>query len=143
MILATGLLGAATLQIYALRANQGGSMLGQAAILANTMVERIRANPAALESEGAFAAEHGVPAAAGADCSQQTCTREELARYDVRQWKQELARVLVSGDGEITVGPTQVEITVRWDQERTGATGVRCPPVDATDLYCFRLQVDH
>ncbi|MDH3831003.1 MAG: hypothetical protein OEU48_05000, partial [Gammaproteobacteria bacterium] len=75
------------------------------------------------------------------DCTSTDCTTSQLANYDLDQWKNAIA-TLPGGLGEITqtAGPPLTHtVTVRWDQNRTGATGTTCPPADNDDLRCFRL----
>lgn len=85
------------------------------------------------------------------------CAPEELARADLFQWYTSLAGresvppLLPAGeasiactdsdstDGEPCTRGSLHTITVRWDGNRTAATGRNCPPVNDSDLFCVRM----
>jgi len=148
LVLSIGLLGLAALQTTGLRSNQMASMRTTATQLAYDITDRMRANPQAVSdtTNKPYVIAHDAAAPTiTTDCTTSNCTPAQLATFDIAQWKATLASSqngLPGGRGDITqtAGPPLVHtITVRWDQDRTGATGLRCPPEDETDLRCFRL----
>ena len=148
LILSIGLLGLAALQTTGLRSNQMASMRTTATQLAYDITDRMRANPEAVADTANKPYETANTDAAPTivtNCNSADCTTAQLATFDLAQWKTTLTSAqngLPGGLGEIvqTAGPPLVHtIIVRWDQDRTGATGLNCPPQDATDLRCFRL----
>ncbi len=67
------------------------------------------------------------------------------ALTDLTEWRDSVNR-LPGGASEITQcdtadgcdGLTHI-ITVYWDEARSGATGINCPPLSKDDRRCFRL----
>ena len=139
LVVSIGLLGLASLQISGMRANQMGFMRSQAVLAAYDMADRIRANPAAAAADSY----NGSPAAATVDCvgADNACTTEQMATYDKDAWLNTLT-VLPGGAGEVVDdGSDNYTIIVRWDEERSGATGTNCPPKTAADLRCYSLGI--
>lgn len=140
LVLSIGLLGLAALQTTGLRSNEMASMRTTSTMLAYDISERMRANSrGTIDSDyliGSGAVTGSVP-----DCTLADCTTAQMATFDLSQWKAAIA-LLPGGQGDITrtAGlPLVHTITVRWDENRTGASGVNCPPQDKNDLRCFRL----
>ncbi len=146
LILSVGLLGLAGLQANGLRQNNNALQRTYAMIQAYDMAERMRANRTGVNA-GAYtlAPSLGSPpdpgqycTGAGADCS-----AAELAAADVYEWWQQTNRLLPSGTGSIQPTPVaggtgrEWTVTVMWDEERTGATGLNCGNDPATDLKCY------
>jgi len=100
----------------------------------------MRANP--LEALNDAYVHNSAPATPP-DCVANACTMAQLATYDVGSWWQQLTAVLPSGSGEVTrtAGTTTFVLTVRWDDDRSGSTGVNCPTQTANDLECYRFNV--
>ena len=146
VILSIGLLGISALTLNSVKANDSSAMRSQAAILANSILDSMRANKAAAVAGnyttglGTYAMPSGT--GTGTPCSA-GCTSAVLAGLDVYNWKQSLgfvsSQMLPSGDGQIavnttTAGPggdlTTVTITVQWDDSRAGNVFNACatPP---------------
>ncbi|MGB5438454.1 MAG: type IV pilus modification protein PilV [Gammaproteobacteria bacterium] len=139
LVISIGLLGLAGLQISGMRANQMGFMRSQAILAAYDMADRMRANPAAAAA-GNY---DGNPSAATVDCvgASNACTSAEMASYDKDAWL-DILTLLPGGAGEVVDdGSDNYTITVRWDEERSGATGTDCPPKADTDLRCYSLGI--
>ena len=140
LVLSIGLLGLAALQTTGLRSNEMASMRTTSTMLAYDITDRMRANPQGI-LDGNYVIDTGPITGTPSDCTSTDCTTSQLATYDLSQWKNAIA-TLPGGMGDITqtAGPPLTHtITVRWDQNRTGATGTTCPPADNDDLRCFRL----
>jgi len=140
LVLSIGLLGLAALQTTGLRSNEMASMRTTSTMLAYDISDRMRANPQGVAA-GDYEIDSGPITVSVIDCTTENCEPDELALYDLDQWKDAVA-TLPGGLGDITqtAGPPLTHtITVRWDENRTGATGLNCPPVDSDDLRCFRL----
>ncbi len=140
-VLAVGLLGIASLQTLGFRASQSSYMRTIAAYKAYEMIDRMRANPDGI-SGGSYNAISGIPEVA-TNCSQTTCSSSEMAVYDTNQWNDELAGLLPTGQGTVAgAGSGSVfQVTIRWDESRTGATGTGCNPDSDSDLQCFTVNV--
>ncbi|MDH3970716.1 MAG: type IV pilus modification protein PilV [Gammaproteobacteria bacterium] len=140
LVLSIGLLGLAALQTTGLRSNEMASMRTTSTMLAYDITDRMRANPQGI-LDGDYVIDTDPVTGTPTDCTSTDCTTSQLANYDLDQWKNAIA-TLPGGLGEITqtAGPPLTHtVTVRWDQNRTGATGTTCPPADNDDLRCFRL----
>ena len=140
LVLSIGLLGLAALQTTGLRSNEMASMRTTSTMLAYDISDRMRANPQGV-LDGDYVIDSGPVSGTPTDCTSNDCTTAQLALYDLDQWKDAVA-TLPGGLGDITqtAGPPLTHtITVRWDENRTGATGLNCQQVDSDDLRCFRL----
>lgn len=100
--------------------------------------------------------------------STQRCTPSQLANYDEYEWQlanmallpgdPSVAGGYVSGNLLLSAASAQIPvntvkgipgpprmryiITMRWDGNRTNATGINCNPSVSTDLSCYVLVVD-
>lgn len=106
LVISVGLLAVASLQLLSKRSNYDAAQRTTAAQLADDLMERMRANPAALINYvDATPVGGGSTAAPATVCEGAVvCTAEELAVYDVWQWEQELDGSLVTMDGEAAGG---------------------------------------
>jgi len=142
LVLSIGLLGLAALQTTGLRSNEMASMRTTSTMLAYDMSDRMRANDQGT-NDGDYVIDSGDVTGTIPNCTSSDCTTVQLATFDLSQWKTAVGR-LPGGLGDITqtAGPPLLHtITVRWDENRTGASGTDCPPQDSDDLRCFRLVI--
>jgi type IV pilus assembly protein PilV len=126
VVLGIGLLGVEKLVLTGLKANDSAYMRSQATALACAILDDMRANRQIAMTQGydVSMTAYSVPSAL---CVQSSCTSEELAQYDVYQWKQRLgaaspsvAGALPGGNGSIvtvtgTNNQTTATITVQWN----------------------------
>jgi len=140
IILAVGVLGAAALQVTTLKNLSSSHSASVAAILAEDFSERMRANPTEALNDAYV---HAAAPVAYPDCVAGACSLAQLATYDVGSWWQQMTAVLPSGSGEVTrnAGTNTFVLTVRWDDDRSGSTGVNCPSQSTNDLECYRFNV--
>jgi len=136
VVLSIGLVGLASLQLNGLKYNHSAYLRSQATVLAYDMIDRMRANMAAVTS-GNYNNISGIPNDPG--CISTDCTPSQMAQYDAREWNQSLAATLPSGQGTVTGDGTNFSITVMWDDDRTGATGTNC---GSGDLKCFTMATE-
>lgn len=119
LILAIGLLGMTALQNEALRFNFAAFTESQAQFLINDMIERIRANPGS-NLYGITAIEPAVVPAV--DCGVNTCTPDQMAIWDLSQWRASVedSSLLPAGESEILFdGATRnftVSVSYDWSQ---------------------------
>lgn len=135
LVLSIGLLGLAALQTTGLRSNEMASMRTTATQLAYDISDRMRANPAGVDTNEYVLAGGATP------------TGTSVAALDLIAWYNAVI-ALPGGRSSITQcdgasvppcdGITHI-ITVQWDEMRTGASGTTCPPAAETDLRCYRL----
>jgi len=141
VVLAIGLLGLAGLQASSLKHNNNAYQRTQATFLAYDILDRMRANPMAIEN-GLYDNINTATAPTGpAACISTSCTPQELVANDVYEWATSLTAVLPSGRGVITGNGANAPFTVEimWDDMRTGVTGTDCDPADPDDMTCFSI----
>ena len=137
IIIAVGVLGAAALQVTTLKNLNSSHSASVAAIVAQDFSERMRANP-----DGNYV--HSAAPTSDTDCVIAACSVEDLADYDMETWWAQVTAVLPSGTGEVkplAAGSNIFVLTVRWDEDRSGSTGILCPQESAADLECFQLNI--
>ena len=137
LILSVGMLGIASLQLISLKAGHTASLRTVAVIKTEEMFERIRNNPVILDP-GVAGSYESIVGDLGNDngCNDYTgsivtCTRAELARDDIFNWKANLvaslpntgvtASIAVVDKVVGTLPTATVTITVNW-QERNPET---------------------
>lgn len=96
-VVAIGMLGIAALQFMSKRSNFEAVQRTTATLLANDIIERMRANPGQLPDYAGDASNPitplGGPTATrvrGTDCSTTACTPFDLSQYDLWEWETEL-----------------------------------------------------
>lgn len=161
IVTSIGLLGLAALQANGLRDNHGAYLRTQASYIASDIAERMRANLGATVA-GNYEVDATAPTAPTFNCIGTftgtaiagQCTPDELAQADLFSWysnlagrtgTQPVAAMLPAGDAEIECSDDPCirgsvhTITVRWDGNRSGATGRTCPPEADDDLFCIQI----
>lgn len=148
VVLSTGLLGVANLQVDALRGNQGAYLATVAAQQARDMVERMQSNPVAVAANGYDALNTSIPSIK-ADCQTVTCTPAQLVEFDHNRWNAANQALLPSGTGQVVeISDGIFLVGVRWhDRQLDGATGWQTGTDAATvcgqpqaDTRCFFLR---
>lgn len=137
LIVAIGILGIAGLQVLSLRMNQSALLRTEALQLGRDMIDRMRANKT---QDYAPVLLTGAPATA-TNCVVNACATDELAVYDVTQWKCAInstqdpadgsqfaacatlgiAGSLPQGAGAIERVGEVYQVTVEWRDNRAGA----------------------
>ena len=120
LIMAIGLLGISTMQTRSLQYNQQAYLASQATILVNDMAEKMRSNSEIAEEYEINFFEEGSSSYGADRCIDNPCTSSEIVQWDLRRWKQTLARSLPGGDGEISPagGVGEYTITARFIANR-------------------------
>jgi len=142
IIIAVGVLGAAALQVTTLKNLSSSHSASVAAMMAEDLSERMRANPTAALADNYV--HSAAPASSGTDCAKSACpVPADLAKYDIETWWTQVGAVLPSGRGQVTrnIGTNTFVLTVRWDEDRSGSTGTNCPQQSAADLECYRFNI--
>lgn len=107
-ILAIGVLGAASLQLQAMKYDQVSGVRTQATYLAYSIADCMRANLASAKA-GDYSILMGASAPGGTS----------ISNLDLQVWKSMLNTQLPGGDGSIaTDAQMRVTITVQWDESR-------------------------
>lgn len=119
LVVGVGVLGVSGLGALSLQHGRSATAHANAVLLAQDLMERIRANPAGL-AEGAYARGNGAPAPA--DCAAGPCAPRETAAFDLSAWRCALGLgeantgcdALMNGQGAVAVNGDAVEIAIRW-----------------------------
>ena len=135
LVMATGVLGASSLQTAGLRANRTALQRSDAVQLSWSVIDRIRVN-----TGGDYDVALGDAPPAFSNCIANTCASDELATFDVVVWKcslgiwtqaapcvaaraaaavplLELQPGLPAGDGSIDYDGAEMTVTVRWQPD--------------------------
>lgn len=111
LITATGVLGAAALQLNSVKFNQVANFRSTAVFLANDITDRMRANRAlALTGQYDLAMDADAP------------TGSAIQQIDLQEWLAEIIQRLPAGDGAVVRNGTTFTVTVAWDEGRLSQT---------------------
>lgn len=120
LVLAVGLLGLSATQVMSLKNGNNAHHRYTAALAAQEMAERMRANPDGLEL-GSYSAKSVDGSETSPSCSASlACSAADLARLDLYDWGQVISTNLPGGTGEIGVSGGTVTLTVKWKEQHTG-----------------------
>lgn len=115
-VMAIGLLGVLALQNQGTRSNQNAFYYSQSVLLAHDILERIRANPNAID-DYLITFEEGVSSATSCDNSEEGCSESNMATWDKYLWLEELDK-LPGGDGAVEESGDFYIITTRFRDSR-------------------------
>lgn len=124
VVLSTGLLGVANLQVNALRGNQGAHLATLAAQQAQDMAERMNTNPKGVGANLYDSLDAGIPVAS-VNCQSASCTPAQLALFDHIRWNSANQALLPGGAGQVSeIRDGVYLIGVRWnDRQLAEANG--------------------
>lgn len=144
LIMSIGALGIASMQLTGLKYSTGAYGRTQATLLANDMMDRIRANKDYARTGGQkYKLSSFVDnAPTSQDCNQNPCSPADLAEFDTSVWLQNVSRLLTSGKARINITTsgsspveTFAEISLQWRQSATGDTdATTANDIDAAEL---------
>jgi type IV pilus assembly protein PilV len=117
VVLSIGLLGLSGLQTTSLRNNQSALLRSQAVILAEDILDRMRANREEALDEGYDVIASNSAADWGATCD--PCTPGAVANVDRHLWLTYVER-LPGGDATLDVANGVATITITWVDDRSG-----------------------
>ena len=140
VILAIALLSLAALHISTLRNNYNAEYNSVAAIQIQNIIERMQANPAGVAA-GSYNNITLSSSASDSSCTS-TCSPSQVAQHDAYQWNSQNIRLLPAGQGTVSASGDTFTVTIRWDANRTGATGMGCSGNPNVDLACARASVE-
>ncbi|MFC6634566.1 type IV pilus modification protein PilV [Microbulbifer taiwanensis] len=118
LILAVGLLGLAATQMMSMKNGNGAHHRYMAALAAQEIIERMRANPSALE-QGSYDGKVDGSETSTNNCSS-SCSVNDLADRDLYEWDQVLKSNLPSATGNIARNGDEVTVTISWKEQHTG-----------------------
>jgi type IV pilus assembly protein PilV len=115
VIISFGLLGIAGVIVNALKNNNSSYARTQASVLANDIIDRMRANRTTAET-APFAYNLALGAAVP--------DGNTIVLNDLTQWRASLAAAMPSGTGSVTMAnATQVTVIVQWNDARASGDG--------------------
>lgn len=121
LILAIGLLGAAAIQLNALKYTDSAAMSSQASFIAYDMMDRIRAN---VDGNGAVLTSYRLPRLAEAPSEASPGNARDQDLYDFKTNISSFAGS--SGDAsKIAIDQQEVKITVIWDDTRAAGSSAQ------------------
>ena len=117
IVLSIGLLGLAGLQMTGMKDNHSAYLRTQAVVLANDIIDRMRANQDIAKAGNydiAIGTAAATPVAGCTGTAADNCSSSDMATLDVNQWKTKLNELLPSGDGSVarTVSGSDTMVTV-------------------------------
>ncbi len=117
LVLAIGILGVASTQVVSLQMNSQSQSRSQAVLLAEDLLDRIRANS---DNLGAYAlAQDDAQGADGGDCDTSFVpANANVAANDIAAWENSLACLLPEAERTVAVDlfTNVVTVTIDWDQ---------------------------
>lgn len=141
LVIAIGVLGHAKMQVKSMDIAQRAGFAQTANIALLDLAQRLRVNQdAALAKEFDFTNLTNVAAPASAECSTTTCSRSQFAKYEVKDWYDDLNAQLPLPRFSVATAGDLVTITLVWDAGRTGAAPTSCD-LNSGDYQCGRLTV--
>ena len=139
-ILAGTLLGLLYLQLRTVADTEGALRRMQALHLIDDLAERIRSNPNGFSELASYRSAWGAAPAPAVDCQAQFCGAGQLARWDLAEWKANVARALPEGDAVVFDPPglpagsplRMLAVMVGWrtrngDSFELAVPGALCP----------------
>ncbi len=117
LVLGVGLLGILTLQNNALKLNQVSYYYSQASVMVSDITEKVRSN---IASSNSYSLSFGETPTSNVDCIATPCRSEQLAQWQLAQWRSRVAQMFPSGDAQIEIStdintPSNVAITFVLD----------------------------
>ena len=115
VIMAVGLLGLAAMQVTATQTTTQSAQKTQAILLAEDMIERVRANQS---NAGSY---DGVSVGSDDSCSlNYTPSGSNVASNDVNGWGNSVRCLLADGSGQVEVDTSArtVEVTLSWESRK-------------------------
>lgn len=133
VVMALGILGIVGVQMRTLTDTQSGVRRAQAIRLIDDLGERLQNNPDALNNLATYTTSPG----AGTDCAAAACTPAQLAAFDIRQWRLNVAAALPEGSATVFIpkgGARQLGVMVGWNESRFNAGGTSGTAAQVTAL---------
>jgi type IV pilus assembly protein PilV len=118
VIVVIGLMGMMSMQYVNVKNTNSSHFRYQAVLHAYDMVERMRANMAAVNA-GNYNNINVDGSGTATNCEGSVCTTAALASFDAEEWGDNLA-TLPGGNGTVTGNGTTFTITVNWSEQHTG-----------------------
>lgn len=113
LLFSVGMLGLAGLQTSGMRFTQDAYLRSQATIVAQDIIDRMRANNQALADGNYDNIDSEAPPSDQA-CIVNGCNSLELANHDIRDWSLNLVSLLPQGQGTVVLNGNLYTVTMTW-----------------------------
>lgn len=141
VVLAIAVLGMLVIQLRTLAETQTGVYRSQAVRAIEDLAERIKSNPAGFAQLSNYVADwETTPATGGPNCVAAACTNEQLATWDLKQWRESVAQKLPNGQAntflstdEVAGAQRQLGVMLAWRVNEASDDG---------DYYLKPFQMD-
>jgi type IV pilus assembly protein PilV len=125
-IFAVGMLGAGALQLSSLNNNKNNLFRTQAIMLAEEIIDQMRANPAAAKNGNKFESitvkKGTLPTRPSCATTATGCSASDIADFAIYNWGNSVATSLPEGTGTVTRGLEDTfTITISWREKDRGA----------------------
>ncbi len=143
IVISVGLLGIAALQLTAMGQNSSALNHSQAVWISYNISDRIRANNNQVNPlNSQFLQYSGIDTNQdyNQECLTQACTAQQMMTADATDWVTMMS-ALPGGRGRITPTANGLLVTVMWDDEGTGASGINCGNDPDVDLTCYSVEL--
>lgn len=122
LVLGVGVLGAATLQLNAIRYNASAGYSTQASLIASDVLDRMRANSGQLAQYAiAAVAEACVASPDAPTLATSNLATPDIVTRDLADFSESVTCQLPRGAGSIAVSDNRATITLSWSEARTRA----------------------
>lgn len=152
VIISIGLLGLVKLQTASLVNTQIAASMNQASVAAESMADRMRANMPGVEDSAynSFTI-NSAKAQKSPSCTAKTCTKTEIAKHDLQQWRAVLEQSLPNPHASIEAigndpnkAPYRFKLQISWQRHDSGyqsnaSTTTPDPCPDSN--HCFTTRV--
>ena len=145
VLIAVAMLGAANMQLQALKVGKGASFRMHAVTLAMEIAERMEANRGgAITNPSPYATPISTTARTAAkDCISAPCSAAEVADFDLGTWEAGLVTWLPGARWSITNttpgNPSTYSIVVGWQDKHTSNAGATDDQTAATDFFTYTM----
>jgi type IV pilus assembly protein PilV len=150
VVASLGILGILGVQMRTLADTQTGVRRAQAIRLIEDLSERMKVNPNALGNASSYIVNWGATPTAPADCKTSSCTSQQLAQYDLVQWRQSVVNQLPNSDVNIFTVPDetvlnnnrQLGVMISWRENEKDSTTGAIFKITATDTGAAACPAD-
>lgn len=150
VVASLGILGILGVQMRTLADTQTGVRRAQAIRLVEDLSERMKVNPNALGNASSYLLSWSATPTAPADCKTAPCTSQQLAQYDLVQWRQSVVNQLPNSDVSVFAVPDetvannnrQLGVMVSWRENEKDSTTAAVFKITATDTGAAACPAD-
>ena len=144
VVAALGIFGILGVQMRTLTDTQTSLRRAQAIRLIEDLSERLNANPGALAVLTNYQTGWNTSPVSGTDCHAVSCTSDQLATFDLADWKTAVKRVLPMADanvflapGDVGTDPRMLGVMISWRENESYTDAAYVTDIDATEVRAY------